>query len=79
MSSLLMPALAQQLLEVGLADDVAADLVLELAGPVEADRAGDVPFVVGVGVDVDLDELDAGVACRGRRPTGWRRVRLRLP
>ena len=45
-----------------MADDVAAELVLELGLPVEADGAGDVAGVVGLGVDVDLDEADAGVA-----------------
>ena len=57
-----MPAAPSSVLEVLLADDVAADLVLELRLPVEADGAGDVAGVVGLRVHVDLDEPDAGLA-----------------
>src|ERR1035441_9039849 len=50
---------AEQLFEFLLADDVAADLVLKLALPVEADRTGDVARVVGFGVHIDLDKFDS--------------------
>jgi len=50
----------QQLLELGLVDEVPADLVLELGLPVDAHGAGDVAAVVGGGVFVDLDEHDTG-------------------
>ena len=52
-------ALGQQRLELLLVDEVAADLVLEVGGPVELDGALDVALVVGGGVLVDLDEDDA--------------------
>ena len=52
-------ALGEQRLELRLVDEVAADLVLEVGGPVELDGALDVALVVGGGVLVDLDEDDA--------------------
>ena len=52
-------ALGQQGLEALLVDEVAADRVLEVRGPVELDGALDVALVVGGGVLVDLDEDDA--------------------
>ncbi|GAB3310300.1 hypothetical protein GCM10027451_20890 [Geodermatophilus aquaeductus] len=52
----------QQLLELLLADEVAAQRVLQVELPVELDRALDVALVVGAGVLVDLDEDDAGLA-----------------
>ena len=54
--------LAQQFFEFLFADDVAADLVLQLALPVETDCARDVARVVGLRVDVDLDQFDPGLA-----------------
>jgi hypothetical protein len=53
---------AEELLELLLADDVAAELVLGLRLPVEADGAGDMAGLIGLGVDIDLDEFDAGLA-----------------
>ncbi len=50
--------LRQQLLELLLVDEVAADLVLQFGLPVQLDGAGDVAAVVGGGVFVDLDEHD---------------------
>jgi hypothetical protein len=61
---------AEELFDIGLAEDVATGLILQLAGPVEADGARDVAFVVGVGVDVDLDELNAGVGAVLGDPVG---------
>ena len=52
-------ALGEQRLELLLVDEVAADLVLEVGGPVELDGSPDVALVVGGGVLVDLDEDDA--------------------
>ena len=48
--------LGQQLFELLLVDEVAADLVLQVGLPVELDGAGDMAAVVGGGVLVDLDE-----------------------
>ena len=53
---------ADQFFECFAADDVAANLVLELRLPVEADRAGDMAGVVGLGIDVNLDEFDVWFA-----------------
>jgi Predicted hydrolases or acyltransferases (alpha/beta hydrolase superfamily) len=41
------------------AEDVAADLVLELGLPIETDGAGNVAGVIGFGIDVNFDQLDA--------------------
>jgi hypothetical protein len=46
----------EQLLELLLVDDVPADRVLQLAGPVHLDGTGEVTPVVRGGVLVDLDE-----------------------
>ena len=54
-------ALGQQRLELLLVDEVAADLVLQVGGPVELDGAPDVALVVGRGVLVDLDQDDLRV------------------
>ena len=51
----------EQRLELRLADEVPADLVLQVGRPVELDGARDVALVVGGGVLVDLDEDDPGV------------------
>ena len=56
MSSLPMPLLGQQRLELLLVDEVPADRVLQVRLPVDLDGAGDVAAVVGGGVLVDLDE-----------------------
>ena len=62
--------LGQQRLELRLVDEVAADLVLEVGGPVELDGALDVALVVRRGVLVDLDR-GRRRRCRGcPRPTG---------
>jgi hypothetical protein len=61
---------AEELFQPFLADDVAAHLVLQLARPVEANGAGDVAFVVGRRIDVDLDELHPGVIEVLRHPVG---------
>ena len=55
-------AAAEQLAELGRAQEVALDLVLEVLLPVEADRAGDVRLGVEGGVLVDLDDADGLVA-----------------
>jgi hypothetical protein len=60
--------LAHQLLELLLADEVTADLVLELGLPVEADGTLDVAAVVGGHVLVHLDEHDLGVGEVGLGP-----------
>ena len=49
-------AAAEQLAELGGAEEVALHLVLEVLLPVEADRAGDVRLGVEGGVLVDLDD-----------------------
>ena len=51
----------QQRLELPGVDKVAADRVLQVRLPVQADRAPDVVLVIGGGVLVDLDEDDGGV------------------
>ena len=63
-------ALGQQCLELLLAHEVAADRVLQVLLPVEADRAPDVVLVVGGGVLVDLDEDDLRVVEVGLDPVG---------
>ena len=55
-------SVADQFFKGFLADDVAPDLILKLRLPVEAGRAGNVAGVVGFGINVDLDQLDAGFA-----------------
>ena len=54
--------LAQQFFKFLFADDVAADLVLQLALPVEADCAGDVACIVRFRVHIDLNQFDPGLA-----------------
>jgi hypothetical protein len=54
-------AAAEQLAELGGAEEVALDLVLEVALPVEPDRARDVRLGVEGGVLVDLDDADGVV------------------
>ena len=53
--------LREQGLEPLLADEVVADAVLEVLGPVDLDGVANVALVVGLGVLVDLDEDDLGV------------------
>ena len=53
---------AQEFLERFLADDVAADLILELSLPVEANSARDMARIVGLGIHVDLSQFDARFA-----------------
>ena len=53
------PARAEQLAELLGAQEVALDLVLQVALPVEPDRPGDVGVRVQRGVLVDLDDADA--------------------
>ena len=55
-------AVGQQRLELGLADEVATYLVLEVHRPVELDGALDVALVVGGGVLIDLDKDDTLLA-----------------
>ena len=50
---------AEQRAEVPRAEEVAPDLVLEVALPVEPDRPGDVGLGVELRVLVDLDDADA--------------------
>ena len=69
MSSLLMPSLGQQLLELALVDEVAAQRVLQVGLPVQLDGALEVAAVVGAGVLVDLDEDEAGLAEVAPRPS----------
>src|SRR4029077_7747154 len=54
-----------------LADDVAADLVLQLRLPVEPGRTWNMSRVVSLGVPVNLDEFDAGFAQVGFDPIGF--------
>ena len=59
-------ALGEQRLEAHLVDEVAADRVLQVLLPVDLDRAGDVPLVVGARVLIYLDDdgarrTDAGL------------------
>ena len=56
------PAAAEQLAEVGRAQEVAPHLVLEVLLPVEPDRAGDVRLGVERWILVDLDDADGRVA-----------------
>ena len=51
---------AEQFFKHFLADDVTAQLILELRLPVEAHRATNVAGIVGFGVHVNLGEFDAG-------------------
>ena len=60
----------QQRLELLLAHEVAADRVLQVLLPVQADRAPDVVLVVGGGVLVDLDEHHLRVVEVGLDPVG---------
>ena len=60
----------QELLELLLVHDVAADRVLQLGGPVDLHGAGEVAPVVGGGVFVDLDEDDPVGAQVLLRPVG---------
>jgi hypothetical protein len=60
----------QQRLELLLVDEVSADLVLQVGGPVELDGPGDVALVVGGGVLVDLDQDDAVVVEMVLHPLG---------
>ncbi len=52
----------QEGFEALLADEVVADAVLEVLLPVELDGVRDVALVVGLGVFVDFDQNDIGVA-----------------
>ena len=56
-----MPLRDSSVVELGLGHEVTANRVLQVAGPVEAHGAGDVPLVVGRDVFVDLDEDDGRV------------------
>ena len=60
----------EQLLEIGLVDEVALDLVLQVLGPVDAYGAADVVLVVGGNVFVDLDEDHLGIVEMGLGPCG---------
>ncbi len=64
------PALPEELLELGLLDDVALDRILQVVLPVQLDRAGDVALVVEVGVLVDLGDADAVVVQVLCQPVG---------
>ena len=70
-------AFAEQLLELFLADEVAANLVLQVGLPVELDGTGDVTTVIRGSVFVDLDEDDSGGGLGSVRPSRPRRARLR--
>ncbi len=52
---------AQQRLQLLAADEVPPDQIGQLALPVDAGRAGQMAGVVGIGVDVDLEEADLRV------------------
>ena len=58
-------------------DDVAGDVLLQLALPVPADGAGDVTLLVGGGVNIDLNQADIGVAAVFGYPIGsYQRFRM---
>jgi hypothetical protein len=71
-------AAAEQLAELGRAEEVALDLVLEVLLPVEPDRAGDVRLGVERGVLVDLDDADRVVAQMVLDPLGLDQDVLRV-
>src|SRR4029079_13246360 len=53
------PALAEELLEALPIDEIALQWILEIVAPVQLHGAGDVPFVVEIGILVDLGDDDA--------------------
>jgi hypothetical protein len=63
-------ARGQQRLELGLADEVTPDRVLQVGLPVQAHRAPDVVLLVRGGVLVDLDEHHLRVVEMGLDPVG---------
>ncbi len=63
-------ATREELLELGLADEVTTHLVLQVGRPVELDRALDVALVVRSGVLVDLDQHHLRVVEVVRHPLG---------
>ena len=64
-------ALGKQVLEGGLVDEVALDLVLELGLPVELDRAGNVADLVEQDVLIGFDDPDPSDVEIARRATRW--------
>ena len=56
------PGAADKLFEILRADDVAANLILELCLPVETDGAREVSRLIGFRIYVNFDEFDTGLA-----------------
>ena len=64
------PVLRQERFQLLLVEKVAHRMLLEIDLPVEADRAGNVPLVVGRRVHVDLEDADIWILRVLREPFG---------